>query len=259
MKISFVILTKNEEKNIERCLDSIKNYADEIIVLDEFSNDKTVEIAKKYQAIVIQNKNGDDFSAARNLGTEKTKNEWCFFIDCDEELVGKIGEIGEIGEIGGIAAYRIKRKDNLWGTEIKHGENGLWNEIRLLKKGSGKWVGKVHERYIVNENCRGTTCCAPTQNAYLKHYPHQTMREFLDEINKYSDLRAAELFEEGVKSDVWQIALYPLGKFIVDYVLLLGFLDGTRGFVIAAMMSFYSFLVRSKLYMLYNHSEKATS
>lgn len=240
MKITFAVLTKNEEKNLTRCLTSIKPLSDEILVLDEFSADKTVEIAQKFGAKIMQNKNHEDFAAARNLGTEKAKNEWIFFIDSDEILEG---EIREIGEIEGTASFRIKRRDVMWGKELKHGENGLWNEIRLVKKGAGKWEGRVHEVFKTNADV------GQLREIYFSHYPHQSVAEFLSEINLYSEIRAKELFERGVKSRIWQIMFYPLGKFLLNYVLRLGFLDGVPGFVTASMMSFYSFLVRAKLYL----------
>lgn len=243
MKISFIVLTKNEEKNLQKCLFSIKQIADEIIILDEHSTDKTEEIARQFNSITIQNKNSDNFSAAHNLGMKKAKNEWIFFIDADEELVGNVEGVKSVEDI---VAFRIKRKDFMLGKEINHGENGYWNDIRLVKKGSGKWIGKVHEVFEPNDKVKiGMLACC-----HLKHYPHQTIREFLKEVNTYSDIRAQELFEQKITSSVWQIALYPLGKFVTDYFFLLGFLDGTAGFIIAAMMSFYSFLVRAKLYIL---------
>ena len=248
IKISFVVLTKNEEKNIERCLQSIKPLADEILVLDEFSTDKTVEIAKRFDARVIQNKNSDDFAAARNLAMEQAKNEWVFLIDSDEEMIGGLEGI----EVLGVDCYRIRRTDVMWGKELKHGENGLWNEVRFAKKDAGKWEGRVHEVF----KTQGSV--GQLNDVYLKHYPHQSVAEFLSEINLYSEIRARELCDMRTKSSVWQIMFYPLGKFLLDYVFLLGFLDGTPGFVLSVMMSFYSFLVRSKLYLL-NRDRKLAS
>lgn len=249
MKITFVVLTKNEEKNIERCLRSIKSLADEILVFDEFSTDETVEIAKKFGARVIQNKNSDDFAAARNFAMEKTKNEWVLYVDSDEVLQSRIQTLSSFSLSSGAECCRIRRIDVMWYRELKHGENGLWNEVRLVKKNAGKWEGRVHEVL----KSQGDT--GQLNDIYLKHYPHQSLAEFLTEINLYSEIRAKELCDAGEKSGVWQIAFYPLGKFILNYLLRLGFLDGTQGFVVAAMMSFYSFLVRSKLYLLNCHNK----
>lgn len=243
MKISAIILSKNEEKNIERCLNSVKDFSDEILLLDEFSQDNTVEIAKKFGAKIIKNRNSEDFSFARNKGSKNAKNKWVFYIDADEELVGSLPDL-EKAEQDDIFAFKIKRKDFLWGREIEHGENGKWNEIRLLNKNSGMWRGKIHEVFVTKKEAAFLKFC------FLRHYPHQTVSEFLSEINKYSDIRAKELNNLKVKSTVFDIAFYPLAKFLYDYIFLFGFLDGVHGFVIASLMSFYSFLVRSKLYIL---------
>lgn len=239
MKISFVILTKNEERNIERCLASIKPFADEILILDEFSSDETVNIAKKFDAKILQNKNSEDFARARNLAMKSAENEWVFFVDADEILEGGLGGMDGLGH----DYYRLKRTDVMWGREIKHGENGSWNEIRLVKKNAGMWRANVHEVF----DAEGAV--GQLEAVKLMHYPHQTVSEFLEEINHYSDLRANELLKKGEKTNIWQIVFFPLGKFLTDYILLLGFLDGVQGFIIAAMMSLHSFLVRGKLYV----------
>jgi glycosyltransferase involved in cell wall biosynthesis len=243
LKITCVILTHNEEKNLKRALSSIKNLADEIIFLDEFSTDNTKKIASDFSAKIFENKNSTDFSMARNLGLQKAKNDWVLFLDADEEFVGEVGEI-EAEDLKKISAFRIKRTDYLWGREIEHGESGSWKKARLIKKDGGEFAGKVHEEFEPTQNVVDLGKC------FLRHYPHQTMGEYLHDINSYSSTRARELFEVGKQSNVLAIVAYPVGKFLYDYFILLGFLDGIRGFIIAALMSFYSFLVRAKLYIL---------
>jgi glycosyltransferase involved in cell wall biosynthesis len=252
MKISVVILTKNEEKNLRRVLTSVKHLADEIIILDDSSTDETVNIALDFGAEIIKNHNSKDFGESRNLAMDKAKNDWIFFIDADEEFVGEIGKIDET-DLKRISAFRIKRIDFMWGREIEHGESGVWQKSRLIKKSSGKFIGKVHEEF---ETEMGIV--ADLGNCFLRHFPHQTISEYLSEINKYSDIRAKELFRQGKSSNVLEICIYPFAKFVMDYFLLLGFIDGARGFIIASLMSFYSFLVRSKLYIL-NRDNKTES
>ncbi len=252
LKLSFVILTKNEEKNLERCLKSIQKFADEIIIIDEFSHDKTIDVAGKFNAVLIQNENSEDFGRARNLGLEKAKNEWVFFVDADEILKFQNSNFKTQIENSNFKSYKIKRVDEMWGREIKHGENGRWNEIRLMSKDAGCWMGEVHERFEPEDEGG----IGDLKDIVLKHYPHQSVSEFLDEVNFYSELRAKELFEQGIKSNVWKIILYPFCKFVLDYFLWLGFLDGAPGFVIAAMMSLHAFLVRTKLYLLCRQNNK---
>ena len=141
----------------------------------------------------------------------------------------------------------MKRRDYFWGKELKYGETKkVRNQgiVRLVKKGAGKWMGTVHEVFNTVENIGSL-------NGYINHYPHPTLKEFIEDVNTYSSIRAEELFNQGVKTNIFQIIFYPLIKFKYNYFILLGFLDGPAGFVYSFMMSFHSFLVRSKLYQLW--------
>jgi glycosyltransferase involved in cell wall biosynthesis len=246
--ISGVIIAKNEEDSIAKAISSL-SFCDEIIVIDNDSTDKTAEIAKKNKAIVYHKNTQKDFSSLRNFGLEKAKEEWILFIDADEEVSKTLkDEILQLLEKdksiqGDFSGYFIKRKDYWWGKEIRHGEAGNIKLLRLIRRGMGKWSGNVHEVLETHGEIG-------TLNEPLIHRPHQTVAEFIDHINAYSSIRAEELDGEHVKSTIFQIVVYPLGKFIVNYFIRLGFLDGAPGFGYAFLMSFYTFLVRSKLFQL---------
>lgn len=250
--ISIVILTKNEEKNIERCVKSVK-FADEIVVIDDRSTDKTVEIAEKLGVKVYKRDLNGDFSSQRNFGMEKARGEWILFIDSDEEVTTELkdeiaSEILRFAQDDTPQAYRIKRRDFWWGRELKFGETiNSRNQgiLRFIRKKAGKWEGKIHETFQTSK---------PTGrlNSFLNHYPHQTVAEFLRDVNFYSTERARELKNNGCKTNILEIVFYPFIKFILTYFIYLGFLDGAPGFVYSFMMSFHSFLVRSKLYLI-NH------
>jgi glycosyltransferase involved in cell wall biosynthesis len=247
--LSAVILTKNEEKNIKRCLNSV-SFADEVIVVDDFSNDNTGKIAEEYKAAVYKRNLNTDFSAQRNFGISKARGDWILFIDADEEvskgLQDEIIKLLNYDKIDKeeINAYYIKRRDRWWGRELKFGEvektrtKGL---VRLVKKNSGKWVNPVHEVLEAS---------GPVSQLdnYLNHYPHQTVKEFLEEVNFYSTIRAKELSAKGKRTNIGEIIFYPFFKFVLNYFIYLGFLDGAAGFAYAFFMSFHSFLVRTKLF-----------
>ncbi|HEY4876694.1 MAG TPA: glycosyltransferase family 2 protein [Puia sp.] len=244
--ISAIILTKNEEKNIEDCLDSI-SWCDEKIIIDDHSSDKTVEIANKKNAKVYTRSMYNNFSDQRNYGLEKAKGDWIFFIDADERVSSALWYeiMAHTSEaIEEYTGFYIKRQDTMWGKVLKHGETGNISLLRLAKKGYGEWEGSVHERW----NIKGKT--AILKNS-LDHFPHQTIAEFLREINFYTDLRAEELFKKKIKSNWLSIIVYTKAKFFVDYVIKAGFLDGLEGLVFAFMMSLHSFLVRGKLWLLW--------
>ena len=247
--ISVVVLTKNEEKNVAECVAGL-SWCDEVIVVDDHSTDKTVEIATKAGASVFVHPLNNDFAAQRNFGLEKAKGEWVLFIDADERVSQPLWyEIMEYtnNPINGYVGFFLKRTDVMWGTALRHGETGNITLLRLAKKDSGEWRGSVHETWKV----KGKTLVL--RNA-LMHYPHQTVGEFLKEINFYTDLRARELFTHKAKVSWWSIILYPKAKFFINYFVKVGFVDGLPGLVFAIMMSFHSFLVRGKLWILWNKS-----
>ena len=193
--ISAVILTKNEEKNIEDCIKSVK-WCDEIILIDDNSTDKTREIAEELGAKVFRRDLNGDFFSQRNFGLEKAKNEWVFFVDADERVTPSLCEeiIGLTNNpINQCSGFYIKRRDFTWGKELKHGETGNIWLLRLARKLQGKWEGKIHEEWKIKGKV------GKLENS-LYHYPHQTVNEFLTEINFYTNLRAKELFEKKVRS-----------------------------------------------------------
>jgi glycosyltransferase involved in cell wall biosynthesis len=259
MKISAVILTKNEESNIKRCLESL-DFCDEIIIIDDYSTDKTtgkirnskLEIRNKFRIQIFQKKLNNNFSEQRNFGLSKTSNEWVLFIDADEEVTKELANEIKSYVLGGewkeSQAFYIKRRDFFWEKELKYGEVKKVREqgiIRLVKKNSGQWKGTVHEVFHTDKK-------TGQLKGFLNHYPHQTLKEFINDINCYSSIRAEELFNRGDRSNVFQIIFFPFGKFFYNYFFNLGFLDGPAGFAYAFMMSFHSFLVRAKLYQMTN-------
>lgn len=250
MSISAIILTKNEEKNIVDCIESL-NWCDEVIVIDDNSEDRTVELAKGNGAQVFSRSLNSNFSEQRNYGLSKAKSDWFLFIDADERMSDAlIGELSTLnppadGQLSAkYSGFYIKRRDFMWGRELKHGETGNIKLLRLARKDAGKWEGRVHEKWKVKGKI------GELKNPIL-HYPHQTLDAFLKEINYYTDIRAEELYKKGKKARWWSIILYPKFKFFVNYFLKLGFLDGIEGFVFSMIMSFHSFLVRGKLWHLW--------
>jgi len=270
--LSAVVLTKNEEKNIERCLESL-DFVDEIVVVDDYSTDKTLDKVKSQKLKVkngsqnqvrlgqklkvFQRKLKGDFAGQRNFGLEKASGEWVLFLDADEEITDELKkEIKEMIryatlERDDLIGFYIKRRDFFWSREVRFGEllkvrsKGL---IRLIRKKYGKWQGKIHEELEIGNR---KLEIGKLKN-FINHYPHLTVKEFLEEVNFYSTLRAQELFSHGKRTNIFQIIFFPFFKFILTYFIYLGFLDGTVGFVYSFMMSFHSFLVRAKLWQYYH-------
>ena len=240
MKISVVILTKNEEKNIEDCIKSL-DFCNETIVIDDNSTDKTIELAKSLGSRVFLRDLNADFAAQRNFGLSLARGEWVLFIDADERIPQELKKeiLKKLKLPSVVKGYFLRRKDFLWGKELKYGETASASFLRLARGGFGKWKRKVHEVWEVEG-----------QKAILKnpilHYPHQTLREFISEINFYSTLSAEENLKVAKTSSILKVIFWPKFKFLHNFLLRLGILDWTYGFVIAMMMSFHSFLSWSK-------------
>lgn len=240
--ISAVILTKNEQENIEDCLKSLQ-WCDEIIVVDDYSEDNTRMIAKTLGAKVFLHHLDNDFSQQRNFALKQAQGEWVLFIDADERISSALAsEIKYKVLSSKYKGFYLKRHDFFGGKWLKHGETAKVKLLRLGKRRAGEWKRKVHETWEIKGKL------GELKNPIL-HYPHQTISEFLESINFFSTLHAEVLFKEGVKTNTFQIIVYPLGKFFQNYFLRLGFLDGTPGLIVALMMSFHSFLARAKLYL----------
>lgn len=245
MSVSAIILTKDEEKNIGNCLKSVE-FCDEIIVIDDYSRDKTCSLILQTdrRIKIFKRKLKGDFAAQRNFGLKQARSEWILFVDADEEVNHLLqAEIFEVlKNRTQYSGFYIKRKDILWGRALLYGETGAIQLIRLGKRNAGIWHGVVHEEwdikgkigYLLNP---------------LYHYPHQNIFSFLNSINYYTDLRAKELIERRDTVKAFEIVIYPTGKFFYNYIFRLGFLDGIDGFLISIMMSFHSFLVRGKVWI----------
>lgn len=244
--ISAVILTKNVEQNIKKCLESVK-WCDEIIVIDDKSLDKTVEIARKYGALVYVNSLSGNFSAQRNFGLSKAKNEWVLFVDSDEIVSDALAyEISNAvilqnQSFKGFNGFYLRRSDSMWGRQLKYGEANI-KLLRLGRKEKGVWKGMTHEKWLIED---------PVGNLVnpILHFPHKNLEEFLKEINFYTEIRANELWQKNTKVFFLSILLYPVGKFLVNYFIKRGFMDGIHGLIFAIIMSFHSFLVRGKLWL----------
>jgi glycosyltransferase involved in cell wall biosynthesis len=244
MNISTVILTNNNESIIQKCIKSV-SFSDEIIVVDDFSADRSRIEAKNEGARVYKRRLNDNFAQQRNFALSKAKGKWVLFIDSDEVVTKELAD--EIIQVTAnpfirTEGFYIKRLDFMWGKKIKHGEMGNTKLLRLARNGAGKWKRSVHEYWDVIGRVK-------TLNNPIYHYPHEDLKKFIASVNWFSSLHAKENMKEGKRSNLIKIILWPIAHFLVNWILKLGFLDGVRGFVIALIMSFHSFLAWSKLWI----------
>ncbi len=241
-KLSIIVLTHNDELRIVDCLENL-TFADELIIIDDNSQDRTVELCKQFTRNIYVRSLNSNFSNQRNFALNHAKSKWVLFIDSDELISPDLAkEIKKVIESKEYAGYYLKRYDFMWGKKLKYGEVGSVRFMRLARKESGKWYGKVHETWRVV----GRTS---ELNNSLKHVPHSTVFDFVKDIDEYSSLRSEEQREKGKKASAFQIVAYPTAKFIQNYIFRRGYKDGVAGFVYAMLMSFHSFLVRGKLFL----------
>lgn len=245
-RLTAIILTKNSEQTLQNCLDSVQ-FADEVLVIDDFSEDETVNIAKKNGARVVQNHLADDFAQQRNFAQTQTDSEWLLHIDSDEVVPEALAqEIKNFINKPTSRAASLCRQDIFLGKKLAYGEveqaykKGF---IRLIQAHSGVWKGKVHEKFMIDTSFKFSQP--------LIHYPHQNIKEFIQHVDIYSSLRAKELYIQHQPFSLFQMIFFPFGKFFWTFIMKKGFLDGPSGFVYSFMMSFHSFLVRAKLLQMY--------
>jgi len=239
--ISATIITLNEEKNIQRCLESL-SWCDEIIISDSHSTDKTKAIASTFKNIVFFEEDWYGYGKQKNIAADHAKNNWIFNIDSDEictpELAAKLQKI--IIEKNPLNAYSVIRKNFIAGKEICFCGLGKEKIIRFYQKDKTSFSEtKVHEG-VIEENFGDV-------RGVLLHYSFDNQDDFTNRQKKYAALAAVDMFEKRKKASFSDIYLRPLFTFIKIYFFRLGFLDGSTGLFIAKGYAHYTFTKYSEL------------
>ncbi len=244
MKLSVAIITYNEEKNIARCLQSVLQVADEIVVVDSYSSDATEQICQQYKARFIKEKFRGHIQQ-KNYAMELAENDFILSLDADEELSPELtASILTIKNKPEADAYRFNRLSSYCGQFIYHGTWYPDSKIRIWDRRKGKWGGEnPHDRVMMDGGTR-----LGKLHGNLKHYTYHTISEHINQMNKFSDIAAMESYKKGKKASlILHLILNPLYAFIKSYFIKLGFLDGVAGFQVAISGSFYRFLKYAKL------------
>lgn len=206
---------------------------------------------KNLTIITLDQPHITDFSAARNKLLEQVQTDWVLFLDADESLSPALEqEISKAITSSQYEAYYLPRQDKFLDQVLRYGETGHASFIRLGKRTYGKWVRPVHELWEGRGNpAHGSDRVGRLKHPIL-HEPHQGIATFLAKIDYYSTLESTYRFREGRRAHLWQVFVYPLAKFKLNYFARFGFADGVPGLIHALMMSFHSYLTWSKLYLL---------
>jgi glycosyltransferase involved in cell wall biosynthesis len=241
VKISGVIMARNEETNIEDAIKSL-NFTDQIVVTDTGSTDNTLELAKKAGAEVYHIEFAG-FGKSKQKSLEYCDGEWIIFLDADErvspELAKKLKSIVESNT--SIDGYKLNRLTYFLGKPIKH--SGWYPDYvtRFFKKDKGKFNNKMVHESIEIEGEVGRV------DEVIEHYSYKNLEQYIDKANEYSTLSALEMAEEGKRFGLINLIFRPIFIFFKMFVIKLGFLDGLRGFLLAVLSSYHVFLKYAKL------------
>ena len=240
MKISATIIACNEERNIARAIESLR-CCDEIIVVDNGSIDRTVELAEKLGARVVEEA-WHGYSAQKNYATTQASYDWILSIDADEALSeGLEGEIWQIKKAGPeFDAYTMPRLAQYLGRWIMHSGWYPDRKVRLFNRNKAKWVGDfVHESVQVSGKVGHL-------DGNLLHFTCTSLSEHLKTMDVYTTLAAQQIVTEGRTIGTAHLLLDPLWTFWQTYLFKRGFLDGFEGLAIAYMAAFYNFMKYAK-------------
>jgi glycosyltransferase involved in cell wall biosynthesis len=243
IKLSVVIITLNEEKNIARCIKSVTPIADEILVVDSYSNDNTKAICNELGVTFMEHPFAN-FVAQKNFADQSAQYDHILSIDADEELSEELlASIKKVKENFDADAYEFNRLNNYCGKWIKHSGWYPDRKLRLYDRTKGRWGGvKIHEKIEMQ---------AGTTTAFLKgdllHYSYTSIHDHISQANRFSSLGAESAVSQGRKANVFKVVLFPFWRFLRNYLLKLGFLDGYYGFVVCLIISHENFLKYVKM------------
>lgn len=243
-KITALAITYNEEENVKRYVESL-SFADEIIMIDSFSTDRTEEIARQMNVKFIKNK-FVDFSSQRNFALEQASNDWVMFFDLDEIVTPELeAEIKRtVDKDKKASAYFVKRKFHFMGKYIRYG--GWQNDkaVRLFNKKECTYKGLVHE--VISTKGR-----VETLKEKVDHFSYKSFDIYNGKLNLYSKLQAETLYKNKKRPNAYHFFLRPFYRFTWQYFYRLGILDGKEGFILAFVHGFSVFKRYLQLWMKY--------
>ncbi len=242
-RLTAMVLTHNAEKHLADCLGSLQ-WVDEIIVMDDFSTDRTQEIARQFKA-QLYTRRLDNFSAQRNAALEHCSGEWVLVVDADEWLTAELQQeirqllAREVVE----AAFRCPRKNLFFGRWMRG--CGWYPDyvLRLYRRDGVRYSGLVHEGVEVHGSVGKLTHA-------LWHDSYAGLENYLEKLNRYTSLAAREMHEAGRRASLLDLLGQPACAFCKYYLLQQGFRDGLEGFLVSALSSFYVLMKYAKLYYL---------
>lgn len=265
-KLSAIVITLNEEERIGDCLKSV-SFANEVIVVDSGSVDKTVDIAEKFGAKIVEQTAGN-FSQLRNKGVKEAKSEWLLYVDADERVTPALRrEIGQLisKSINRYSAYAIPRRNFILGKELKHG--GWWPDyvLRLIKKSALKgWKGELHEQPEIKglpaarlPDGQGRQGDVGKLKNPLIHLKHDNLNDMVDKTNEWSEIEAKLMYKaKHPPMNILRFATAMFREFWLRMIKQRAFMDGSTGIIYALYQVFSRFVSYAKLWEMQLNSSK---
>lgn len=247
-KISAIIPTLNEEIHIEAAIKSL-DFADEIIVIDSFSTDKTVELAKKHKVKVLQ-REFDDFSSQKNYAIAQAAHQWIYILDADERVTPEVKNeiLNAVKNPGDNVGFFVRRSFYFMGKKLNYGGCQRDKVVRLFLKEFCRYQGKVHEKIVA----KGSLGFFKNK---IDHFSYKNYNHYISKMNLYAELRAQEYYEKGLRPNPYHFVIKPIARFFIHYVIRFGFLDLYPGFVWARVQAYGVFARYAKLWLLYRNSK----
>lgn len=241
-RLSVCLITANEEERLRPCLESVA-WADEVVVVDAESTDKTALVAREFTDHV-HIRPWPGFAVQKNFGLDQATGDWILSVDADEwvtpELRARIEAV--LRADGPADGYSVPRKNIFWGRWVRHGRLYPDWQLRLFRRGRGRFADReVHESVRVEGR-------VARLEAPLLHVSYRDLSDCLTRFDRYSTLAAEDWIRRGRRVGAPDLVLRPLGRFLSMYVLHRGFLDGWRGFVLAALYAHYVFVRSVKVW-----------
>jgi len=245
-KISVVINTLNEEKNLPRAIASVKNFADEIVIVDMHSDDGTKEIAKRAGVKIYEHERTGYVEPARNYAISKATGEWVLILDADEELQGSLRrKLRSLVDDPQADYFRIPRKNIIFRKWLKHSRWWPDMNIRFFKNGNVSWGEIIHS--VPTTIGKGLDLEPEEENAIV-HYHYESVEQYIDRLNRYTTEHAKNLVKDGYKFEWSDLVKKPMGEFLSRYFQGEGYKDGLHGLALAALQSFSELVMYLKVW-----------
>ncbi len=252
-KISVCLNTLNEEKYLTKCLNSIKGFADEIVVVDMESVDDSVKIAKKFGAKVYEHKRLSYVEPARNFAIQKAKGDWILLLDPDEELQESLLDtLKEIVDKNSADYVRVPRKNIVFNKWMEHARWWPDYNIRFFKKKNVNWSDEIHSIPITT----GTGIDLEAKEEYaIVHHHYETIEQYIERLNRYTSVQAKNKVKEGYTFNWRDTIQKPVNEFLSRYFAGAGYKDGLHGLSLSFLQSFSELVVYLKIWQLSKFKE----